>query len=541
MAVNHRAFALVLLAATAACSQGAGSPALPSASNPIATDAVASNHRRVAKATLVIRVPRKKHHRRGGHPSYVSPSTASLEYEIDNGPQQTIALSTSNPACTVVGPISYLQCAIDMSLTLGKHSFNFSAIDAKQNVLSANARVTYTVTPGIVNHIPVILGGLASSFAVAPLSPYVGGSQSAGFNIYGSASKAFSIVPLDVDGNFIIGPGAPQPVVQATPANTTMNTPSPSSPNVWTFTSTFTATNPAVPSQSTLSVSATPVPDGIGAVVTASVPLNLYQPWLYVNSCTSSCTIGAYDEQGNAKTLPAGSFPNLPLSFGAMTYDAHDGFVYVTGLDTNSATAYDPLGNQQTLSGSFPNIASPYGITFNPSNNWLYVTNIGASSPSSAVTAYDEQGNQQMIAGAWANTNGPTGIAYDPLTSWLYVATSASTVTAYDGQGNQQTVSGAFTLSGGGFGIAYDNNNGWFYVTARGSTATAFDGQGSQQATAGGMTEAQGVTYDPYDGFVYVVDGAVSKVFAYDQMGNAQTLTGAFAGLSGSQSVVVIP
>jgi hypothetical protein len=545
----RRAFALAVMTAAAGCSHGAGSPSLPAASSPMtdnaATSNVASNHRAIVKAKLVIKVPAKKHHRRGRHPAYVSPATASLQYAVDGGATQKVAISASNPACTVVGAISYLQCAIDLNLAVGTHTLSFVTLDANGIALSANTNVSDKVVSGVANQIPVVLGGDAASILVEPLDQYVTGSQSTGFSIVGHAPKAFSIVTLDADRNIIVGPGAPEPAVQATPANMTMSAPAPSTPNIWTFTSTFNATS-AAPGLSALSITATPVPNSEGVQITASSEFNLYQPAVvFVNSCTSACTIGAFDEQGNAQTLPVGAFPNLPVAIGAMTYDPNNGWIYVTGLD-NTVKAYDSQGNQQTLTGTFPNVASPYGIVFDSSNKLLYVTNLGASSPANAVTAYDEQGNQQTLTGSWANASGPRGIAYDPHTNWLYLCDSTSTVTAYDAQGNQQTLA-AFSFNSlqylkYAFGIAYAN--GWLFVTTQQYQALAFDGQGRGEENVGGLKMAQGLAYDPNDGYMYVADNTLNTVRAYDVFSASSapvTLTGAFPGLTNIQDVVVAP
>jgi hypothetical protein len=533
----RRVFALALFALIAACSSSGGQPPLTSTvTAPLAPEL------RHAKARLVIKVPPRKRARHERGARYVSPATASLKYQIDSQPIQTVAITPSNPNCQVVGPISYLQCSISLILAPGRHTFAFSTFDANGALLSADTDVTYMVKAGQANDIPVILGGVAASLAIVPLTPGVTGSQNSGFNVYGNSPQRFSIVPVDSDDNVILGPGEPQPVAQSTPSGMVLSSPSPASPNIWTLTSTYQATNPTVPSSATLTVSATPVPDSGGSLVSANAQLALYQPWIYVNSCTSACTITAYDEQGNEKTLPGGSFPNLPQAIGAMLYDSNNQHIYVSGISNSAVTAYDDMGAQQVLvSGAFADVAVPFGMAFDSNKDWIYVVDTGPG----MLTAYDEQGNQQTLSGGWLNADGPFGAAFDPQHNWIYVTSSANTVRVYDEQGNQQTTSGSFNgFTNTPYHIAYDGLNDSFYVTSKSSSILAFDDQGNSQTLKGnwsGLALAEGIAYDPYDGWLYVADNGSNTVRVYDQQGNAQTITGTFPGLANISDVIVVP
>jgi DNA-binding beta-propeller fold protein YncE len=119
---------------------------------------------------------------------------------------------------------------------------------------------------------------------------------------------------------------------------------------------------------------------------------------LYVASQTGSVT--AYDEQGTQKTLPPGGFPNLGTPDG-VAYDPIGAFLYVTNTDVGGGapgniTVYDTQGNQQTVSGSFPGLGQgPTSITYDPHNDWFYVGDCSGTQ----TRAFDPNGNQQTLSG----------------------------------------------------------------------------------------------------------------------------------------------
>ena len=49
-----------------------------------------------------------------------------------------------------------------------------------------------------------------------------------------------------------------------------------------------------------------------------------------------------------------------------IAYDPSNGFLYVTNATNSTVTTYDGNGVQQTLSGTFPNLNVPFGITVVP-------------------------------------------------------------------------------------------------------------------------------------------------------------------------------
>jgi NHL repeat-containing protein len=552
----RRAFAgalsAVLLVAFTACARENGAsplPAAPAGTSPLTvrSSSLAKHRGRKVRAKLIVKVPHYRHHRRGLHHRYVSPATASLQYQVDSGAIQTVAISTSNPNCTVIGPISYLQCNIDMTLSPGQHTFAFSTFDANGNLLSANTSVSYTVRIGAANQIPVILGGIAASLSVTPIDPAVSGSQNAGYTFYGSAPEKFSIVPVDADDNFIVGAGAPQPSVASAPANTNMSTPSPKSPNVWTFTSTYSPTDPTAATTSSISAQATPVPNSGGTTVTASVPLTIYTPEFLV---WNGNAMQYYDEQGNPGTTGS----SYPASFpGGLEYDAHNGLTYITNTSacyytsSGCVVAYNGAGVAQTLTGNsgnpFPmSNAKPYGLAYDSHNGYIYVVDFNATP--NTIDVFDEQGNAVSVSGTWAGLNGARNVAFDPSNDLLYVTNcggdyclggsgGTSNVTVYDEQGNQQSTSGSWPGLANPIGIAYDSNNGDFYVADNANnTVKVYDAQGNAISVAGSWANLASpidLRYDPNNHLIYVASSfpfGSSSIDVFDEQGNAQTVSG---------------
>jgi DNA-binding beta-propeller fold protein YncE len=495
----YRKLSLAILVTAAACSPAAGTTVVPGGgtASPLLSPGT-------APVTLVVTIPPKAKSAIL-HPRYVSPSTASIDYSIDGDKATVVKLSSTNPLCKYTATGS-LQCSISMAAKVGKVTFSFTTYDAHGKALSANTNVVATVSAKKKNVLAVVLGGLASSFefSTTNLSTQVFGTPASGFTIYGKTPVNFSIVPLDSDGNVIVGPGAPAAAMKTAPAGMTLKTPAPGS-NTWSLTSTYSSTNPLTPFSSSVTVSASPVPNSGGKLLSKTIPLKLYQPWIYVADAGGS--IQAFDEQGHAKTL-GGSFANV-TSPGYVIFDPHNSFLYVTNETVGTVTAYDVEGNQQILASPITGIGFPANVAFDPTNDWLYVTDYA----NGAIDVYDEQGHSQSTSLApspFANLSQPVGIALDPVTGFLYVANRGSAYSymlVFNALGTTQSLSaGAFPgLTGGATSVGFDAHNGRLYVGNGGYLAT-YDALGNSYVPGPCFT-GTGVSagaYDPYDGFVYV-------------------------------------
>ncbi len=493
-------------------------------------------------------------------PQYISPATQALAVTI-TGPtnvSEGINLTTGNPSCTV-NLYSNLVCTVSLALApcpgnTACYTGTFTTYDqaytnasggsctplssctqpAGTKALSQAQSVSFLVAAGAANNLPITLGGVPATVAVLSSAGTISGNALTGFVLPKAQSGKMSVLGVDADGNYILGPGAPTVSLTTSDATQfTVSTPTASAPNLFTI-----ANASSNPAGALLTVTVTPTTASGAAPLTAAADIFSGSATLYVVNYGNS-TMMAYDSQGTQQTL-TGTFPNL-IDPAGIAYDPANGWLYVANNAGNTVTAYNAQGTQQSL-GGWSGLIGPYSIAYDPVNGWLYVANYQGST----VTAYNAQGAQQSLTGTFPNLHGPQGIAYDPANGWLYVANyQGNTVTAYDAQGAQQTLaSGSFPSLNGPAGIAYDPANGWLYVANNaGSTVTAYNAQGTQQSLTGSFPNLigpHGIAYDPANGWLYVANYNTT-VTAYNAQGAQQTLTGTFPNLNGPQGIAVVP
>jgi hypothetical protein len=503
-----RLLAILVFASILGACTGGGSPAmLP---QPKADSAM----RRKVAAKLVIRVPHPhKKHRRGKRPLYVSPATAYLTYEIDRNSNTytQVDISTSNPACSVVGPISYLQCTVNMALAPGQHTFTFSTYDEYNQLLSANTAVSYDVKVSQANQVPVILGGVAASIAViAPNDPTVEGSQAGGYSIYDTGASSWQFVTQDVDGNFIIGPGAPQPAIS--PGPFVAASPEGSiAPNAMLVKSSFSPSDPTTTQSSTLAIVATPVPNSGGPTLSTTVSLRLAQPWIF----TANGQIDAFDEIGNDKSVQTTFGSECAGSCTIVASDPHNHYLYVS--DGSAVYKLDAKGNNPKGFGPSNGKGSITLLGYSQTRNWIYMAQ------GNTITATDENFNAQTLSGGFKNVSNPYAIVDGG--GVIYVGNSNDAINEYDPDGNQLTEGSDLQNFGFTRAMAYDSNNGLLYACSGPSTIEAFDSTGNHVALSGSwssLTDVFSMLYDPYLHRLYVLD--VGGMYAFDEQGNQQNL-----------------
>jgi DNA-binding beta-propeller fold protein YncE len=549
--------AIAVAAVLIACSGGNGSPpVLPGTSNAQAGPTLYNARHRKGKASITIRIPReKKKHRPGRNPRYISPATKSLSISVDGQPAVVTNLTPSSPNCTIVGPISYLQCTVSFTVVAGHHTFSlitFDAVGGAGTQLSANTNVPFTVVSGSNTPLAVTLGGIATSIAVLPPNvPQIAGSLHTGFKYYGHLTAPFTILPVDADGYYIMGPGAPAVKVVASPsALIGVATPAPSSPNAWPLTSAYNATNPLTPASAKLNVTTVPVANSGAVAVKTSVKFALYQPWLYVTNSNSNPpqAIQVFDETGSPITLPGSPFADVPDPTG-ITFDAHNQWLYVPEGDGNEVCVYTVIGGEVTsVQEEWDESANPNDILYVPSNDNILTANNGSDGLSAGIGASDESGNSAPYLGAtpYPSPGVPNGLAYDSNNGNVYETDGFnSTIRAY-----QPTTGSPIALASPSvsnpIGIAFDSNNQELYVVSGQGEASseilAFNEQLVQQPIQGpfsGLTSAIGMTYDPYDGYLYIVDNGTNTVFVYDENGNP--INNFPTGGSGAHNIAVVP
>jgi DNA-binding beta-propeller fold protein YncE len=510
-------------------SSGTAQAALPPGAGP--------GHR-FTHARLVIKVPPQKHRKNiRAHGHYISPASASLTYTatpVVSGATLSgeIDISAGNPHCAVTGVIGYLTCSLDIVLVPATpYVFSFTVWDGaggSGDVLSANDNVPFTATPGGSDVVSATLGGVASSLIVSPVTPYRITGSGTGLEVYGNHTVKFAVTPVDAAGDFIIGPGAPLPSASLAPgANATFAAVGAASPNEWSLTSQYQPSDPGIPSTTMLNVSATPVPGSGGSTLSLSIPVNLYQPWVYVADFVGN-SVTAYDEDGNVK-IGLGSFSTVSDPTG-IAYDPDNGRLYVAecpGMDTSNCdvAAFDRMGNLQLAAFSIP-VQIPLPITYDSNNHWFYVL---SNSLGGGTAAFDAQGNLQSIPGGFPGLDGgPRQIAFDPQTKQLYAShglNGSGSFGAFDETGARVTTSGGFpnvpeaqynACSG------YDPIHAWIW-TCDYTHLAAYDGDGNPEVAPTQLFntfQAWNLAFDPYNGLIYLTD-ALGHVQVEDQRGDA--------------------
>ena len=162
------------------------------------------------------------------------------------------------------------------------------------------------------------------------------------------------------------------------------------------------------------------------------------------------------------------------------------------------------LINNTLINGNFVNTGNaqcPWGIAYDPSNGYIYVTDAGSDTVSVI------NGATNTVIATIPVGSGPEGIAYDPSNGYIYVANFFSdTVSVINGATN--TVIANITVGLWPWGVAYDPSNGYIYVTNFYSdTVSVINGATNTViATIPVGTEPMGVAYDPSNGYIYVAN-----------------------------------
>ena len=198
-----------IAALLAGCSGGAGS--IPRSTAPAAQQAapVASTATSPTTTKIALTIPA------GLKPAYVSPSTQGVAISVYGvsatpppGPTQTYDVSSTSSACTT-GASGSRNCTLSITAPAGNDYFAVSAYDAKPvsgaiplgaHVLSSGTTQAY-ILANAPNTLPLSLGGLISSIAIAPPAYSVP---------FGTAHLPipFTVQALDAQGNTILGTNA---------------------------------------------------------------------------------------------------------------------------------------------------------------------------------------------------------------------------------------------------------------------------------------------------------------------------------------------
>jgi hypothetical protein len=195
---TSRLFIAILVAiGLGACSSAGGTGTFA----PGARDA-AMHQRSESTLILRIRIPKHKKTQRGAR--YISAATKGLLMTFTGASTvaQAVNLTPADPRCAG----SPVVCAFSIDLAPGAYTASVTtydeapvngAIPAGAKLLSTDAGVPVSATPGTANLLRLTLDGVPASIVLPGLAPADAGS--------GFFNKAFSVSVLDADGFTIVG------------------------------------------------------------------------------------------------------------------------------------------------------------------------------------------------------------------------------------------------------------------------------------------------------------------------------------------------
>jgi streptogramin lyase len=403
--------AIVVLFALSACGGGATN-SLPSPGQAAARPAPPRSKHKI-NAKIRITIPKRKHHRRiRVHGHYISPATQSIAITITttSGPatQANANLTVAaNPECTV-SLVSTLICTVSLDLSPGSYTGDFATYDGPLSgaggptdaptgaVLSANQSFPFTIAAGSANSVNVALDGVPTAVALVPAAnSTISGDETDGFTASKCGSptattERVSVLGVDADGNYILGPGAPKPLLESTDSATVaVATPAPNSqsPNLFTLTHPISGFSQGPVA---IVIAAVPAADSGGANA----------------SILSSITIA-----GDTTTL-CGVVTEYPLSVGAHPLGI------AAGADGNMWFAEEGPSKIAKITGkgvvtgySIPTTASaPRGVTEGADGNIWFTEytkgKIGSITTGGAIAEYSTATASLGLSGI---ANGPSG------------------------------------------------------------------------------------------------------------------------------------
>jgi streptogramin lyase len=253
MRAGSRSLGLVLSVLFAGCASPGTPGSLPlRASNPAAKPSAAEyGSRKKVLATLRIAIPQRRRHRARIGAHYISAATQSIAVSFTasgGGAPLTFNLNltpATNPNCTAA-----LVCTLSFAIRPGNYTATFATYDGllsggvpTGNKLSAQT-VPVTIVTGKINALNITLDAIPVGAVLIPgATSTLLGNMASGFSLgkCGSPPQKITVLGLDADGNYILGPGAPVPSLHSSdPVELPVSGPSAARPN------TFTLTPPAI-------------------------------------------------------------------------------------------------------------------------------------------------------------------------------------------------------------------------------------------------------------------------------------------------------
>jgi virginiamycin B lyase len=377
---------------TAASVPAAASPAAPGKSG---------------MATLRITIPAKPTTPTGARrtPRYISAATQSVAISFVPAPSGTTLTfnqnltTASNPNCTA-SLVAPTICTITLALGVGSYTANFATYDGLLDVngnptgnkLSANQNFPVTIVQGQANAINVTFQGIPTTLAVLPsATSALRGSTPGGYTLSSCAagSHAVTVLGVDADTNYILGPGAPVSLLTAPDSTVVSIAAAPASaPNTFAFT-----TQAGVAAGASVRLTAALTPSTAAPTDSGSYAVHL--PIQLTYDATLCGTITAFPvPAANANLVQITTGPDGALWF---TENNADQIGRIT--TAGSVTEYPLTVN-----------AGPWGITAGPDGAlWFTETGrdkIGRITTAGAVTEYPVPSAGPGLEGITAGPDG---------------------------------------------------------------------------------------------------------------------------------------
>ena len=157
-----------------------------------------------------------------------------------------------------------------------------------------------------------------------------------------------------------------------------------------------------------------------------------------------------------------------------MSIDLKSGIVSVINGANN--TVLHPV----SLGGPLQFGRITYGITFDPSNGYVYVTNFGRYIHVVSVI----NGANNTVVNTIPVGSEPYGVAFDSSNGYVYVANyNSSNVSVINGATN--TVVDTVSVGLNPIGVTFDSSNGYMYVTNQGSGSVSILASPSKATPSG--------------------------------------------------------
>ena len=185
-----------------------------------------------------------------------------------------------------------------------------------------------------------------------------------------------------------------------------------------------------------------------------------------------------------------------------IAYNPSNGYMYVTNLNGGTVNVISGA----TVVATIPVGSNPYGIAYNPTNGYMYVSSVNVLRHGKRNFRDDVSSNN------YRRLANPQGIAYNPSNGYMYVMNLRdSTVSVISGTTVVATIP---AVGNGPMQAAYNPSNGYMYVVSIGSatgTVNVISGTTSV-ATITGLSSPQGIAYNPTNGDMYVADTGSNTV-----------------------------